>query len=288
MSSPVADDDRPVLDFELRIGERPMQIKTRLPAGEVRLVELLPVLRKFNDAIVGAAVEDVREAGRKVSCCAGCGACCRQIVPISEYEAISLLEWIDTLPEDQQALIRAKFAAALTDLDAKGMLERTRQAILAKNKEESLRFALEYFSARVACPFLVNESCGIYPIRPMKCREYLVTSPAENCVHPTAETIAMVELPASFSKILFHFEGAKTRAGSRWLPLVLLFEWGAQHRGDPPRKSDSVALFREFLAAFVDSTPEALEEMLTPGADAEATPDVTAPTVRSEGQDPSY
>lgn len=263
MSAPEDHDDRVALDFELRIGERSIQAKARVPGGEVRVVELLPVLRKFNDAIVGVAVEDARGEGRTVSCRAGCGACCRQIVPISEYEALAILEWFDTLPEAEQAFIRARFEAALAALDAKGMLERTRQSIVVKDQPHQQRFALDYFGAGVACPFLLNESCGIYPIRPMKCREYLVTSPAENCKHPTAETIDMVELPTDFSKILFHFEAARSGKGSRWLPLVLLFEWDAQHRRDPQRKENGVALFREFLAAFVESTPEALKQMLT-------------------------
>src|SRR5688572_8812911 len=110
MNSSAADaDNRPVLNFTLRVGERPIEIKTRLPVGEVRMVELLPILRKFNDVVVGASVEDAKEAGRTVSCRAGCGACCRQIVPISEDEAISLLEWMDTLPDEQREFIHARF-----------------------------------------------------------------------------------------------------------------------------------------------------------------------------------
>ncbi len=262
-----------MLDFELHVGERTIQATARLPVGEVRLVDLLPVLRKFNDAIIGAAVEDTRAEGRTISCRAGCGACCRQIVPISEHEALALLEWVETLPENQQTLIRSKFASAAAALGAKGMLERTREAVLTKDRVATLRFSLEYFHAGVPCPFLVNESCSIHPIRPMKCREYLVTSPAENCAQPTAESIAMVEIPTDFSKILFHFDAARSAEGSRWLPLVLLFEWDAQLRQDPQRRADSVALFREFLAAFVDATPEALDEMLTGRPDAEAAAD---------------
>jgi Fe-S-cluster containining protein len=268
-SPPDADDNRPVLDFELRVGERSIQAKARLPAGEVRMVELLPILRKFNDAIIGAAVEDAREEGRTVSCCAGCGACCRQVVPISEHEALALLEWVEGLPADQQAFIRSRFEAAVAQLDAKGMLERTRQSTGNRDREESVRIALDYFRAGVACPFLVNESCSIHPIRPMKCREYLVTSPAKNCQQPSPESIAMVNLPTTFSKVLFHFEPGE---GPRWLPLILLFEWDALHRRDAQRKGDSVALFREFLAAFVDQSPEALEQMLMPGADVVTSP----------------
>jgi Fe-S-cluster containining protein len=152
------------------------------------------------------------------------------------------------------------------------MLERTRLAPGVREKNETVRFALDYFHAGVACPFLVNESCGIYPIRPMKCREYLVTSPAENCAAPTAETIRMVELPTTFSKHLFHFGRNPAAEGPKWLPLVLLFEWAEAHRAEPQRTDEGIQLFREFLAAFVDATPDDLDALFTPGADAVSCP----------------
>ncbi len=268
MNAPGTDageDAHPVVRFNLRVRERTIDATARLPVGRVRLLDLLPILRKFNDAIIGASVADAQDAGHSVSCRAGCGACCRQVVPISETEALALLEWIDLLPAGQQEMLRERFRAATEAFAVAGMLERTREAHTLRDGPDSLRFALDYFAAGVPCPFLVDESCGIYAVRPMKCREYLVTSPAANCTQPTAETVAMVELPATFSRVLFHFGGAAHGGPSKWLPLVQLFEWGEQHRAIPQRTDESIALFREFLAAFVEATPDELEKLLPDG-----------------------
>ncbi len=255
----------PVAEFALTIRGRRLEARTQLPAGEVRVADLLPVLRKFNDAVIGAAVADAEDAGQKISCCAGCGACCRQVVPIGEAEALSLLEWVETLPAAQQEELRERFHVAAQALHAAGLLERTRESSALRDRAETLRFALDYFQAGVPCPFLVNESCSIHPIRPMKCREYLVTSPAVHCAQPTAETIAKVYLPKPFSKILFHLENHMAAGWGKWIPLVLLFQWGAEHRGIPQRQTESGTLFREFLTALSDDTPEELADVFALG-----------------------
>jgi Fe-S-cluster containining protein len=263
MKSPA--DGYTVAEFSLKVGERQLQATAQIPAGNVRIADLLPVLRKFNDAVIGVAVADATDAGEAISCRAGCGACCRQPVPIGEAEAVALLEWADALPVEQQEELRERFRKAAERLEAKGMLERTRGSNALRERAEIIRFALDYFQAGVPCPFLVNESCSIHPIRPMKCREYLVTSPAVNCASPTAETIKKVDLPKSFSKILFHLEDHMAPGWGRWVPLVLLFEWGANHRQLPQRTAAGGVLFGEFLTALADHTPQELQEVFAMG-----------------------
>lgn len=276
MNSP-AEPRYTVAEFGITVGDRRLQASAQLPAGPVQVADLLPVLRKFNDAVIGVAVADAEESGRSISCCAGCGACCRQPVPIGEAEALALLDWVDTLPPEQQTAIRERFQQALHALELKGLLERTRGSNSLKDRAETLRFALDYFHAGVPCPFLIEESCSIHPIRPMKCREYLVTSPAVHCANPTAETIEKVEVPKPFSRILFHFEDHMAAGWGKWVPLVLLFEWGASHRGIPQRTAEGVVMFREFLTALADDSPEDLQEIFALGGPAARPPvDTTA------------
>ena len=51
-----------------------------------------------------------------------------------------------------------------------------------------------YFSEQIACPFLEDESCSIYPVRPSICREYIVYSPPEYCVDPFTNSIERLHL----------------------------------------------------------------------------------------------
>lgn len=257
MSSPEEQPYR-VAQFTIALGDRSIEASARVPAAEIRIADLLPVLRKFNDALIGVSVAEAEENGGKVSCCAGCGACCRQAVPIAESEALALLEWVETLPSEQQEALRERFKDAVDELDRKGMLERTRQASLVRSRPEAVQFALDYFYAGVPCPFLIKESCSIHPIRPMKCREYLVTSPAINCQRPTAESIDKIDVPKPFSRILFHLENHMLPGYGKWIPLVLLFEWGEQNRRIPQRTAEGDKLFQEFVAAVAEMPAESL------------------------------
>src|SRR5262245_4570482 len=95
----------------------------RFPLGEARVLDLLPAARELTEQGTAAAIARARAEGREVSCRAGCGACCRQLVAISVVEAQSLAELVAAMPAGRQAVIRERFAAALRRLEEAGLLE---------------------------------------------------------------------------------------------------------------------------------------------------------------------
>lgn len=238
--------EREVYHFELTAGGRTIEASVSLPAADVRLTDLLPVLMSFTNALVALAEDAAREAGKPVSCRAGCGACCRQLVPVSEPEALYLAELVEAMPPGRAAQVRERFRAALEALGA-GLLDPLRDTSRLKALEDRRAIGLEYFRAGVACPFLEDESCSIHEHRPLSCREYLVSSPAVNCAHPTAETIAMRPVPVKLSEMLYCFGDGKGNDRTRWLPLVLALEWAAAHAGEEQPRWPATALFERFL-----------------------------------------
>lgn len=214
------------VDFSLAVGGGKLNASAVVPTGETTLKQLLPVLQELSSSIVDATVQTVRSEGHEISCRAGCGACCRQLVPLSLFEAGVLAEWVRSLPQEQQAVLETRFNTALQALRNGGVLERLapRQAP-APGSPEQHQLAVDYFRQGVPCPFLQNESCSIHPIRPLICREYLVTTPAEFCAAPTAETVRPVPMPVKLSNALFHMGAELTDEGQGWMPLVFLLAW---------------------------------------------------------------
>jgi Fe-S-cluster containining protein len=92
----------------------------------------------------------------------------------------------------------------------------TREVATAKLAD----LAMRYFRQGIACPFLENESCSIHESRPLACREYLVTSPAENCSAPSAETIRMVDVFLKPSRSLRNITKTGQLKGIKFLPLI--------------------------------------------------------------------
>ncbi len=77
-----------------------------------------------------------------------------------------------------------------------------------------------YFALGVPCPFLEDESCSIHPERPLVCREYLVTSPAELCAGPEQEGVTPVPVP----KVSMAARGLQDEKDD-WFPLAMLMAW---------------------------------------------------------------
>jgi hypothetical protein len=147
------------------------------------------------------------------------------MVPLSIFEAETLSAWIRTLSESRQEELAGRFDQALLSLAAAGLIDRMVNEDWLAETESARQLALDYFYKRVPCPFLENESCSIYPIRPLICREYLVTSPPQYCADPATLQVAPVQLPLNFSRIL-NVIGAEVERDSRgWIPLVFLFAW---------------------------------------------------------------
>jgi len=201
-----------------------MHINAEVPEGRVNLVQLLPSIKQLSSNIINAVASGVQEAGSTISCRAGCGACCRQMVPVTFFEAEELGNWIRTLPMEQQTLLERRFTEGLMKLKSSGVLDRLdfRQMPEA-HSQEALGTSLQYLHVGVPCPFLQDESCSIHPIRPLVCREYLVTSPAEFCSNPTRETVRPVPMPVELSSAMASLSAELTAEKQGWMPLIFLF-----------------------------------------------------------------
>jgi Fe-S-cluster containining protein len=153
-------------------------------AGEIHIPEAFELLVEQAEDRIKRRLQGLPGGGREVSCREGCAACCRQLVVVSPLEALAIRAWVDARPElapglgaaherhAGQVAGRPSLATALAALDEVG-----------GKPEPEVAGALEvaYFSASLPCPFLRDERCGIYPVRPFACREHFALSEPTLC-----------------------------------------------------------------------------------------------------------
>jgi Fe-S-cluster containining protein len=200
-----------------------------VPVGEVSMGSLLPALRTTADAFVAYGAELSATQGRTVSCAKGCGACCRQLVPLAHAEARRIAALLEELPEPRRAEVKERFAAALRRVEAAGLLPAL-DGRVKWEPGEATGIGLDYFRLGIACPFLEDESCSIYDERPIACREYLVTSDPVHCSAPTAESVEAVPLPTRVWAAMAREEkGLADGEPAPCVPLVLAPRWAAGH-----------------------------------------------------------
>ncbi len=224
----------------LRVGGERVPLEFAVPAGPATVEQLLPILRGLSSLFAERATNQLEAEGRAISCRAGCGACCRQLVPLAPSEARALARLVDALPEPRRSLIRGRFESALERLEAADLLGR----MGTRTPAERSALGTAYFRLGIACPFLEDESCSIHPDRPMACREYLVTSPAENCRTPRADTIEKVVLEADPLPALVQVE-----AGG-WVALILALRFRGE-TAEPATDHEAPAILREVIGRLV-------------------------------------
>ena len=115
--------------------------RVRFPEEESRepwLGLLLDAYAALDAGLDAAVAAD----GRRPACRAGCAACCRQPIPASSLEVLGLT-WY------------------------------AHRHILGE-KRRQLRWLLRRAARSRDCPFLVEEACVAYPLRPMACREFVM------------------------------------------------------------------------------------------------------------------
>jgi Fe-S-cluster containining protein len=208
--------------LRLTVGDLKVVHPITVPSAQVPATDVVPALQGLVNAVVAAAERD-----QAISCRKGCGACCRQLVPISRTEGEHLLQLIEAMPAERRQELGRRFAAAATTITTAGLDRR--------GERSDRELSLAYFALKVPCPFLEEESCSIHPDRPLVCREYLVTSPAALCSGPAQEGVTPVAVP-KVSLAARRLQDDK----DEWFPLALLMHWARSRpphqRGDVQRK----------------------------------------------------
>lgn len=207
MNEPVAEPLTP-FSFTIRLGDESLRIAGSVPATECQVTALLPLLLSLGEGIVAAASRQ-RPTPKPIACGPGCGACCRQLVPISLTEAAFLRhEVLPNLADAHRARVQQRLANAATTLRASGLLAALQTLPNQPDPAQRQAVGLRYFLAGIPCPFLEQESCSIHPQRPLACREYLVVSPVHHCARPDHGGIEAVPIPNKPSHALIQLDAA--------------------------------------------------------------------------------
>lgn len=142
--------------------------------------------------------------GLQLSCRKGCDACCHQLVLSTVAEARVAADAIRPLLGDPawKARIEA-WLAATQEIRADLQLGARQDPDRLEDLVEDL--AGRYWTARIACPFLVDHTCGIYAERPLACRHHLAVSDPVCCASADGEGI---QRPAGADEAFFFAQEA--------------------------------------------------------------------------------
>lgn len=214
-----------LFQLKFKVAGQVIELNLEIPIRPVFLSEVLPALRAFTDQVLQAEVKQLKAQGRTISCGASCGACCRQLVPISEPEAEKLVEVIQRMPIARQKQLWQRFEQAQQTLQKNKLLMGLREQLKGEENQDALfELGVAYFKLGIPCPFLEDESCSIHPERPLICREYMVTSDPVHCQWPAKDRVEGVYLPYKLSDVLVDMASQEAPAKRR-VVMTDLLDW---------------------------------------------------------------
>lgn len=242
--------------------EGPLTGQVQIDTGPMRLAELVPTAQELTSVLAERAFRHAERLGLKVSCRAGCAACCRHMVPLSPPEAYFLADYLDRLDPLERARLDGRFEAIDAHLVKLDLLDRLMDAKLGSDPATAVNRT--YFALQMPCPFLVQESCGIYADRPVACRDYNVTSPAEYCRDPWTFPVEMVPMPLPLSVALARTTAQVTGEPPVLIPLPLVPRWVKAHPEWRLATWPGLELFHKFMAEAGGGSKTAQAEGGTP------------------------
>lgn len=241
-------------DLRLRVGPEQLRVRASIPEGPVSILKFLPIVQSLTDAVMAAVARGARREQRLISCGPGCGACCRQLVPLGEAEAVYLKGVLDNLGDDHRVRVLERFRIALQVLRRSGLLADLRSDDMLQPRDRRREIGLRYFHLGIPCPFLEEESCSIHPHRPLACREYVVTSEPRHCAHLESGQVEILQLPRRPSALFYRFGDGAGFAPARWLALPLALEWLQSGTIETAGQTfDAPGLFARFIHRLADA-----------------------------------
>jgi Fe-S-cluster containining protein len=235
--------------IRLDLPEGRIEAEIDLPQATMRLVDLAAVVLELSSTVAEMGTRNIARLGRQVSCSKGCGACCHQVTPLAPPEAFMIAEWVQSLAEKPRNRLQDRFAEARLLLERSGILPKlARLQKPSALSEETMRdLSQEYFQQQLPCPFLENESCSIYPMRPSRCREYLVTSSPIHCQNPYDQQVDRLPVSIRLSEALARLWAEATQTPLQLIPLPLALEWSSQNKHNRTIGADAKMMLQGLL-----------------------------------------
>jgi len=210
----------------------------------IDLLNAVELLRARAEVRLTEQIQALPQGGAEITCRVGCSACCRQLVVVSPMEAHALAEFVAARPELAQRLTQAhaewrEAIAAHPDLTARLAAFVESEGYVPGPEGGALELA--YWQAQQPCPFLEDDRCSVYPVRPFACLEHHVLSDPALCFDDFDQAVP-ADTRMEFRAVANYVGAECYELPDRLIPLPMALEYAAAHPDERNRTADDEAL----------------------------------------------
>jgi Fe-S-cluster containining protein len=158
-------------------------------------------------------INKTSKQGESITCRKGCFFCCSQYVSASlqdievivyflyHHEAI-MQNYLIAYPRWRAEV---KKNETLFQSIGKAYNEMTDSGFSLEKQGNFMVLSAQYLKLNIACPFLHNDICSIYEVRPTACASVVATTPSEWCSPANTQKCKVYMAPTKLTKEMFDF-----------------------------------------------------------------------------------
>ncbi len=147
----------------------------------------LAQLTKSREDAFDSLIKSLAEDGETISCRKGCTYCCYHYVTVSLAQGIVIVDYLykrkDLLKQflDHYERWQEQGKSIADDIDGRRIQALSSSLPIDLVIRDTRPLSTRYFRANIPCPFLLDNQCSIYALRPPSCSGHHAISPPERC-----------------------------------------------------------------------------------------------------------
>jgi len=231
--------------FELNLHNKTIPFGLIAKDQPAKLTDLVKISHRICNILLDSVIDREVANCRDISCKKGCSRCCNYMVSLSSAEAFLLHNHILSLPTKERKSKFHAFLLAARKISA-NRIPVTDQSQISETEE--LQAISNWFNKlNLTCPFLENDACSIYEIRPLVCREHLVLSDPKGCNPLSNISQTIVDIPFSVAEAMMDFCNQIENTENEAVIMPLAMVWANANQDRMNKKYPAALLAEQFV-----------------------------------------
>jgi len=145
------------------------------------------ILKRGRERSFQSLVGSLSERGKHITCREGCTFCCYHYLTVSLAQGIVIVDYLYKRKHllkqflDRYEAWREQGEFLAHGIDCIRLRALSSAAPIGDVLAESRPLSARYFQSVIRCPFLVDDKCSIYDVRPSSCSGHHAASPPDWC-----------------------------------------------------------------------------------------------------------
>jgi Fe-S-cluster containining protein len=212
-----------VVGFNIKIFQQQLNFEIAAAKGWATLADIVPVARRISTKVTLAVLNNLKQQGQVVPCCKGCSQCCYYLVPLSVPEAFSMRRQILAMDPARREFLANRWLETASIVIENH--QQSAQQTLTFTESYIRQISHWYSQLKLPCPFLSENLCSVYQIRPSACREHIVTGSSNLCGTDTTRDLNVVNMPISILEAMTQLTAQLEQSQPEAVMLPVALPW---------------------------------------------------------------